>query len=567
VRIQEAGKKEKKNLQLVCNLIARFPLGCACYQAIFNEEGKVSDYIIVGMNQCFEALSGLKRENALGKSVTEIFLRFKPQVLERFMQLGNEALSRTEKTAEINVSIFNHPYRISFLCVNEELMLGIYEDIQSPVYRKYFRRAIPREVIARSISERAADPVVSVDHMKSCEIRNRLWAEDNDPLKFFPDTCDLHEQADAVFHDSLTGLYDRRFAMETLKMYLDQKAVLLSIVLGDVNGLKKINDANGYNAGDEVLIKIAWILRERCRGRDIAARWSDDEYLLVLPYTSAEETQLLLNQLREALKEVSDDIGDGSIMTFGYATSSADIRGAEELVREAEKWMYRKKMLVSQSYRGSVLRLLLSTLHEKSPETQEHSNRMADYCRWVAGKLGLSDEAINDLVILAMLHDIGKMGINRKILNKPGPLSVRERREIEQHPEIGYRITRNIPELSQVSQYILAHHERWDGTGYANRLRGEEIPLASRIIAVVDAYDVMTSGRVYRPARNAEEALDELKQCAGTQFDPKIVDIFTELIAEKVLHANSTEIKEKVPGSRADGHSSEENGRPSSEKE
>jgi hypothetical protein len=137
VRIQEAGKKEKKNLQLVCNLIARFPLGCACYKAIFNEEGKVSDYIIVGMNQCFEALSGLKRENALGKSVTEIFLRFKPQVLERFMQLGNEALSRTEKTAEINVSIFNHPYRISFLCVNEELMLGIYEDIQSPVYRKY----------------------------------------------------------------------------------------------------------------------------------------------------------------------------------------------------------------------------------------------------------------------------------------------------------------------------------------------------------------------------------------------------------------------------------------------
>jgi HD-GYP domain-containing protein (c-di-GMP phosphodiesterase class II) len=192
---------------------------------------------------------------------------------------------------------------------------------------------------------------------------------------------------------------------------------------------------------------------------------------------------------------------------------------------------------------------------------------MADYCRWVAGKLGLSDEAINDLVILAMLHDIGKMGINRNILNKPGALSVRERREIEQHPEIGYRITRNIPELSQVSQYILAHHERWDGTGYPNRLRGEEIPLASRIIAVVDAYDVMTSGRVYRPARNAEEALDELKQCAGTQFDPEIVDIFTELIAEKVLHANSTEIKEKAPGSRADGHSSEENGRPSSEKE
>ncbi|HXK76967.1 MAG TPA: diguanylate cyclase [Oscillospiraceae bacterium] len=375
------------------------------------------------------------------------------------------------------------------------------------------------------------------------------------------------ETEGAVFHDSLTGLYDRRFAMETLNMYIAQKATPLSVVLGDINGLKKINDIKGYNAGDEVLMQIAWILQEHCRGKDIAARWSDDEYLLVFPYTSAEETRLLLNQLQEALKELSGDMEDDGIMTFGYATSDADTRGAEELIREAEKWMYRKKMLVSHSYRGSIMKLLLSTLHEKSPETQEHSNRMADYCRWVAEKLGLSDEAINDLVILAMLHDIGKMGINRKILNKPGPLSVEERREIEQHPEIGYRITRNIPELSQVSQYILAHHERWDGDGYPNKLRGEEIPLASRIISVVDAYDVMTSGRVYRPARSAEEALAELSRCAGTQFDPTIVDIFTELITSKVLHITSSQTKEEVSERQTGGQSPEENDRPSPEEE
>ena len=137
---------------------------------------------------------------------------------------------------------------------------------------------------------------------------------------------------------------------------------------------------------------------------------------------------------------------------------------------------------------------------------------------------------VNDLVLLSMLHDIGKVGTPESILNKPGPLTPEERARIEQHPEIGYRITQAIPELSHASKYIMAHHEWWDGTGYPNGLSGAEIPLASRIIAVVDAYDVMVTGRSYRAARSKEEAVCELKRCAGTQFDPKIVDIYVKLL-------------------------------------
>lgn len=544
VNFREAKREERNNLQIVRNLITRFPLGCVCYQVVFDGTGKICDYVIMGMNPLFEAISGLKKEDVLGKKITEALIHLKPQTIDRILQIGNEALSTKEKAVEVNVCIFHHAYRASFFYVSDDLLFGIYEDIQSPVYRRYFQRSIPQAVIARSISEKTVAPIDPPDWINLCKMQNGHWEEDDDPLKFFPETCDFHEQTDAVFRDSLTGLYDRLFAMETLKMYVEQKITPLSVVLGDINGLKMINEAGGYDAGDEILIKIAGILREQCHEKDIAARWSDDEFFLLFPYTTEEETRMILDRLQEALSEISEETG-GSIMTFGYATSDADIRGAEELIREAEKWMYRKKMLVSQSYRGSILRMLLSALHEKSPETQEHSNRMADYCRWISEKLRLPDEMVNDLVLTAMLHDIGKIGINHKILRKPGPLFAQERREIEQHPEIGYRITQNIPELSRVSRYILAHHERWDGTGYPNKLRGEEIPLASRIIAVVDAYDVMISGRVYRPARSAEEALAELKRCSGTQFDPFVVNAFVDLIMERILHHDSVKTKSK----------------------
>lgn len=174
-----------------------------------------------------------------------------------------------------------------------------------------------------------------------------------------------------------------------------------------------------------------------------------------------------------------------------------------------------------------------ATLRKENRTTQGHSSHMVLYCRRIAEKLGLDEKATSDLVLLSMLHDIGKIGIRHEILNKPGSLTAKERQEMELHPEIGYQITRNIPELSQVSEYILSHHERWDGTGYPAHLRAEEIPLASRIIAVADAYDVMISGRIYQKPRTRTEAIAELKRCAKTQFDPGIVGIFIELLEQE----------------------------------
>ncbi len=176
---------------------------------------------------------------------------------------------------------------------------------------------------------------------------------------------------------------------------------------------------------------------------------------------------------------------------------------------------------------------MLATLYEKSMETEEHAQRLIKYCQDIGKELKFSDKTMNELSLLAVLHDIGKVGILQSVLQKPGVLTPQEWKEMKRHPEIGYRIAQNTPELLTVSEYILSHHERWDGTGYPSGLKGEEIPLNCRILAVVDAFDAMTNDRVYRKALSRNKAIEELVSNSGTQFDPSIVDIFVRILSHE----------------------------------
>jgi len=177
----------------------------------------------------------------------------------------------------------------------------------------------------------------------------------------------------------------------------------------------------------------------------------------------------------------------------------------------------------------------MATLYARSQETEEHSNRIAHLSKKIGKHLNLTEESLNDLQLLAMLHDIGKVGIDDRILNKAGPLNEEEWEIMKKHPEIGYRIAMSTMELESVAEYILHHHERWDGSGYPRGLKGESIPLLSRILAVVDAFDAMTEGRVYRQKKTKEAALEEIKQNAGTQFDPNIAEIFLHIMNNEQL--------------------------------
>lgn len=170
---------------------------------------------------------------------------------------------------------------------------------------------------------------------------------------------------------------------------------------------------------------------------------------------------------------------------------------------------------------------------EKSHETEAHARRLAAMAREIGERMGLSQLELDQLELLSMLHDIGKVAVPDRILNKPGKLTAEEWVEMKKHPEIGYRIAASSPELSPIAEFILCHHERWDGKGYPQGLSGEEIPLLSRILSVVDSYDAMTENRAYRKAMEKEKVLIEIKESSGTQFDPKIAAIFIDIIGSK----------------------------------
>lgn len=332
-----------------------------------------------------------------------------------------------------------------------------------------------------------------------------------------------------VAHDSMTGLYNRYFMEERIASLEMDSDASFAVVMGDLNGLKLVNDAFGHAAGDLFICRVAQILKECCRETDLVARWGGDEFLVLMPGAGADVADAFVERVLLRCHEQSDDRIQLSI-AMGYAIKEAGSVGFPEILRQAEQWTYRRKLMIEKSFRNSIINALLSTLAAKSEETEEHAERLQNYCTQVGRRLGISEKEIDEMKLFAMLHDIGKVGINDGILQKPGPLTADEWLEMKKHPEIGYRIAQNNIDLAPVAEYILCHHERWDGTGYPRGLRGEEIPILSRILAVVDAYDAMTSRRIYRREISAEEAAEEILRGAGTQFDPAVVHIFVEKV-------------------------------------
>jgi len=205
----------------------------------------------------------------------------------------------------------------------------------------------------------------------------------------------------------------------------------------------------------------------------------------------------------------------------------------EDVMNLAEERMYRSKLTEVQSSRSATLASLEQTLYEKNSETEEHTQRIKDLALKLGKLMKLSPDQLYELELLSLLHDIGKIGIPEHILMKPGKLTDEEWTIIKKHPEIGYRIAKSTPGLFHVAEEILHHHERFDGTGYPHGLAGDTIPILSRIIAVVDSFDVITHKRIYKDSSTVDYAIGELKRCSGTQFDPAIVTKFLKLLGKE----------------------------------
>lgn len=340
------------------------------------------------------------------------------------------------------------------------------------------------------------------------------------------------------FHDSATSLYNRSFVEEELKRLDTERQLPLSIITADINGLKLVNDTFGYDEGTRYLQKTAELLRQSCREEDIIARWGGDEFLIVLPQTTEETTQQICSIIQNTCAGAE---GDNPVsIALGYAVKETTEQDTKEIIQKAEEWMYKNKLTEHRSSKGALLTTLLKTLGAKSHETEEHAFRLQRLAFAIGNEIELSSTDLDRLSLLVTLHDIGKASISEDILKKSGRLSPEEWKLIKKHPERGYRIASATEEFSHVAEGILYHHEHWDGKGYPEGLKGKEIPLLSRITAVVDAFDAMTHHRPYNlNPLSPKEAVEELQHCAGTQFDPDIVEVFVRLFDKGLLNDNT----------------------------
>ncbi len=325
--------------------------------------------------------------------------------------------------------------------------------------------------------------------------------------------------------DALTGLYSRAWLENALSRLDGSRQHPLALVLGDLDRLRQLNDAFGYPAGDEALVKVAGILEANCREGDLVARWGGDEFAMLLPNAAEYAVQNLCEKVKTAC--VATRVAGTTLsLSMGYAIKPDAGVDWRDVLQQAESALARSRHYSGYEHHRDLSWMPREGQHETDAETEAHSLRVARYCRGMGEAMGLSPMEVDELELIARLHDIGKTCLEDEIRNKPAQLSDAETEQMRKHPEIGYRILRIIPGFAGVAEGVLAHHERWDGTGYPRGLFGENIPLLARILAVADAYDAMTQDRPYRKALLSTAAMDELSANAGTQFDPRVVDAF-----------------------------------------
>ncbi len=327
------------------------------------------------------------------------------------------------------------------------------------------------------------------------------------------------------YYDLLTGLCNRRYYEMEVERLDAEKNLPISVIMADVNGLKMINDAFGHHLGDQLLQKVAEMIRARCRKGDVVARWGGDEFVVLLPNTAYGEAEKVVDRIKEDCGRESLDMIHVS-MSLGWATKSSMDVSFAEILKNAENAMYKHKIIQNEGLRGNLISTIIKTLYEKNPREEKHSERVGEVAQKIGAAIGFSETETSKLKLLGHLHDIGKIAIDESILNKEGKLTEREQEEIKRHPDVGFRILSATNEMPDFADCVLSHHERWDGKGYPRGLAGCEIPIEARIIALADSYDAMTSERPYRKALDDAVVLYEIKKNAGYQFDPDIAKAF-----------------------------------------
>ncbi len=383
--------------------------------------------------------------------------------------------------------------------------------------------------------------------------------------------------------DGITGLYNHRHFQERLTDEVERcrtQGHPLSMLLIDVDYFKVVNDNYGHPIGDELLKQMAEVIRGAIRSTDLTCRYGGDEFAVILPGADPKDAEEIAEKIRRTIADHRFDLAGGLAITttvsIGVATFPPDASDKKELIDLADRAAYHAKergrnrvsvvakiresgevpaevgaprALNPESYLGMLntayidtIRALSYLVNAKDPYTYGHSCRVENYSVRLATALGLSEEEVRSIQRAALLHDIGKVGINEGILRKEGPLSLLEYEVMKQHPQIGAQILERVDFLQDLVPLVYHHQERFDGTGYPSGLKGLQIPLGARIIAIADAYEAMTNNRPYRGKKNPEQAVRELRKNSGKQFDPEIVEAFAKVVLAEWTAEPGTEV-------------------------
>lgn len=348
-------------------------------------------------------------------------------------------------------------------------------------------------------------------------------------LTFGDNTRMLAEVRAESITDSLTGLRNRRALMDDLERHgrSASEADPAGVVLFDLDGFKDYNDTFGHPAGDVLLARLGRRLGDAVAPYGQVYRLGGDEFCaLIRPGT------LGIDRITGLAASALAETGDAFRVTASHGAASLpfDTTDPTKALQLADRRMYAQKGGGRVSTVRQARDVLLRMLREREPLVHEHIERVTGFALGVGRAVGMSTEELDELGRAAELHDVGKMGIPAGILSKPGPLDVHERGFVERHPVIGEQILDAAPPLRPVAKIVRASHERWDGDGYPDGVHAPEIPLGARIVAVCDAYCAMISDRPYRKAMAQADAVAELERCAGSQFDPAVVEIFVEML-------------------------------------